>query len=220
MRVLSWNCNLGLNTKIEPILELDPDVAVISECARDARIPGLERVGWTGRNPSKGLAVYARGGGSIDPSHDPSRQWFLPARPENYPPILAIWAMNHRGSEPRPSHGRTISALNSYASFLADVEMVVGDFNDNAKWEKSGLPQAANILRGHGLRSAYHEQTGEPFGEETSPTFRMNRSSTRTHHIDYAFTRGAWAMAILPFDEWRAYSDHSPLLIYKAHGQT
>ena len=39
MRVVTWNCNLSLAKKLDSLLELDPDVAVIQECEEDLTVP-------------------------------------------------------------------------------------------------------------------------------------------------------------------------------------
>lgn len=39
MRIVAWNCNMGLHSKIDKLLSLKPDIAVIPECAS----PGILR---------------------------------------------------------------------------------------------------------------------------------------------------------------------------------
>lgn len=134
LRLVAWNANQGLARKAGRLLALRPDIAVVAECGEAIELDGLVRVGWTGRNPDRGLGVLARPGlgGSVDPSWDPAREWFLPVRFKTLGlDLLAVWAMNHRGGE-GPKKGRTHRALEHYAPFLHRGRAVVaGDFNDN-----------------------------------------------------------------------------------------
>jgi len=67
MRLVAWNCNMALHRKVDALLALRPDIAVISECAEPIRLrtrsahDWLENEPvWVGDNPSKGLAVIAQ----------------------------------------------------------------------------------------------------------------------------------------------------------------
>jgi exodeoxyribonuclease III len=67
MRLVAWNCNTALRRKVDALLALRPDVAVISECAEPIRLrtrsahDWLENEPvWVGDDPSKGLAVIAQ----------------------------------------------------------------------------------------------------------------------------------------------------------------
>ena len=142
VRVVAWNANQGVTRKASALLALEPDVAVLPECADVPELGGgaLVQVGWTGRNPHKGLAVFVRPGitASVDPCWDPAREWFLPVAlhgPAEMD-LLAVWAMNHRGQEAGPRLGRTHRALEHYRPFLeGGRSVVIGDFNDNARWD-------------------------------------------------------------------------------------
>ena len=64
-----------------------------------------------------------------------------------------------------------------------------GDFNNSGYWDKPGRADnfkdfAAELERG-GLVSAYHQFTGEDFGEELQPTFFMQRKREKPCHLDY-----------------------------------
>ncbi|MFT7585290.1 MAG: hypothetical protein ACI9EW_001714, partial [Cellvibrionaceae bacterium] len=34
MKIVAWNCNMAFRRKLDPLLSLQPDIAVISECAQ------------------------------------------------------------------------------------------------------------------------------------------------------------------------------------------
>jgi len=59
MRLVAWNCNMALDRKVDRLLALNPDIAVISECAEPARLRarGADWIEgepvWVGRNLHK-----------------------------------------------------------------------------------------------------------------------------------------------------------------------
>jgi len=67
MRIISWNGGSGFHRKIETLLALAPDVAVVQECADldslARKAPEFAPTGalWTGDNPHKGLGVFSFG---------------------------------------------------------------------------------------------------------------------------------------------------------------
>ena len=73
-----------------------------------------------------------------------------------------------------------------------------------------------------GIGSAYHAVTGEPQGEEKTPThyWRDRRIDGPTYHIDFVFAPDAWleeirAFSVGSFDDWvgNGLSDHVPITI-------
>ena len=69
MRLIAWNCNMALHRKLDALMQLRPDVAVVCECAAPERLRDrVELSGltgepvWIGRNPNKGLAVFGFNG--------------------------------------------------------------------------------------------------------------------------------------------------------------
>jgi hypothetical protein len=152
-RVVAWNINMAAQRKASDLLDLAPDIAVLAETADIPELGGgaLVRIGWAGRNPRKGLGVFARPGlvAAVDTSWDPVRERFLPIHIElaGGIDVLAVWAMNHRGQEPGPRRGRTHRALDHYGPFLARHRaLVIGDFNDNARWDTPRYPAFARTV--------------------------------------------------------------------------
>src|SRR6266853_4210677 len=88
MRIVAWNCNMALDRKVEGLLALKPDIAVISECAEPERM--LSRGAswmesdpvWIGRNPHKGLAVFGFNGHAarIAEIYEPRFRYIAPVR--------------------------------------------------------------------------------------------------------------------------------------------
>jgi len=225
---VAWNANGGLaghKGKAARLLALEPDIAVVAECANDVeRMGPLARVGWTGTLPRKGLGVFTRKAlrARIDPSHDPTRQFFLPIRLDGVAfSLLAVWAMNHRGDEPRPKGGRTHAALGHYARFLADADLVIGDFNDNVRWDRPkrpGFSETTRLLGETRFVNLYHERTHETPGAESAGTLYFRRDRRQPYLIDHAFLRDDRLADVRDFalgapDEWLDVSDHVPLVL-------
>jgi len=64
--------------------------------------------------------------------------------------------------------------------------------------------------------SLYHAVTGEEQGEESSPTFYLQRDLQKPYHIDYAFsskdifTMQSNTVSVGSQNEWLEFSDHVP----------
>ena len=227
---------MAFHRKAAPILDLNPDIAIISECAAPEVLEsrGLTPPGaliWTGDNPNKGLAVFAFGKTYLSclPAHDPRLRHILPIRVTGPLPfhLLAVWAQNASGGNTRKHQlGPLRRAVARYRDFIAKAPtLLAGDLNNNVFWDRPGwrINHAAMVenLARHGLTSAYHDITGEAQGAETQPTLYW-RDRTRdgpTYHIDYVFRPGAWAgagetLTIGGYDDWvgNGLSDHVPLI--------
>lgn len=239
MRLVAWNCNMALHRKIEPLLALRPDIAVISECAEPERLRRLSAIDWMesdpvwiGRHATKGLAIFAFNGyrTSLSPDYWSRLDYVAPIRVEG--PLafnlLAVWAQNAGGGVTRKYQlGPLRRGLSRYRDFLLEGPSVVaGDLNNNAIWDRPGWRinhmAKVKILRKLGLVSVYHERLGERQGEETTPTiyWRDRKRDGPTYHIDYIFLPRSWLPAVSDFsigsyDEWCAtgWSDHVPLVL-------
>lgn len=111
-----------------------------------------------------------------------------------------------------------LEALKEYSFYLDRFpSMVVGDFNCYVG--QSGVRKSTGTfedciaeMKAHGLRSLYHEQTNEKFGEEKTPTFFWQFNQEKPFFLDYAFC----TMKPISFKigDWeREISDHRPLII-------
>lgn len=235
MRIVAWNCAGALHRKFEPLLALEPDIAVVSECAtpdvlaQKCNLPAFSAPPlWAGRNRNKGLAVFLFNGAAAH-AHgriDCGLEWLLPIEvtlPRRFN-LLAVWAQNGLWRKAAP--GPLRKALDSYRQFLTDEDAVIaGDLNNNAIWDKPGWAMnhldAVNILNGFGLVSAYHAATGETEGAETAPThyWRDRKKDGPTYHLDYIFVPRVWTeqgfgVRVEPFEPWTGtgLSDHVPVI--------
>lgn len=130
--------------------------------------------------------------------------------------ILASWPTIWKEKKTYPQ--LLLEALKEYSFYLDRFpSMVVGDFNCYVG--QSGVRKSTGTfenciaeMKAHGLRSLYHEQTNEKFGEEKTPTFFWQFNQEKPFFLDYAFC----TMKPISFKigDWeREISDHRPLII-------
>ncbi len=236
MRLVVWNCAMALHRKLDAVRRLDPDIAVIPECAAPEQLQarGLAASAapvWVGQNPHKGLAVFAFNGYALrraEPFH-PTLRHLAPVHVDGPLPfnLLAVWAQNASAGPVRKHRlGPLRRGLAHYRAFLSGGPAVVaGDFNNNVIWDRPGWrgnhAAAVAILARLGLVSAYHQARGEAPGRETAPTlyWRDRRQDGPTYHIDYVFLPRAWdgryAVTVGSFEAWcgSGLSDHVPIIV-------
>lgn len=237
MRLVAWNCNGGFHRKAAALAALEPDIAVISECAQahllEARGLAVDRRRflWVGTNANKGLAVLAFRGWhlSLDESWKPNLHHIAPVWLEGPArlALLAVWAQNASGGVTRKRQlGPLRRALSHYRRFLgAAPAILAGDFNNNRFWDRPGwgMNHMATVAKARalGLESAWHHLTGEAEGAESVPThyWRDRRKDGPTYHIDYVFAppslmTGA-RIEIGTFEDWcgNGLSDHVPVIM-------
>jgi hypothetical protein len=69
---------------------------------------------------------------------------------------------------------------------------------------------------GLGLRSIYHEMTGESLGRESHGTHFHTWNPEKPYHIDYVYAHQAMRVqrvSIEPYSEWCKVSDHAPVVV-------
>lgn len=157
MRVVAWNCRSGFQGKVDALLRLAPDVAVVPEAGQAVRVPGS--YAWVGDLPHKGLGVVA------------------PAA--RVTPIA-----------PLEGDGRWALACD-----------VVHD----------GLS--------FGLKSAWHDHTGEVVGQESAATLWWRGKEEAGFHCDFVFVPRAWEVTAVQIGSHSAWgsgphrSDHAPVIV-------
>ena len=130
--------------------------------------------------------------------------------------ILASWPTVWKEKKTYPQ--LLLEALNEYSFYLDRFpSMVVGDFNcyigQNGVRKSNGtFEDCIAEMERRGLRSLYHEQTGEMFGEEKTPTFYWQFNHDKPFFLDYAFsTMKPVSFTIGKWD--KEISDHCPQII-------
>ena len=241
MRIVAWNCARALHRKIDALMGLQPDVAVISEAARPellvARAPELAgaSLAWVGKYPHQGLLLAGFGTTVVEldqHNHDDRLHHIAPVSVSGLPgldrPIhlLGVCAQNSSGGNRRKDNpGPLRQALRRYQRFLRRAPAVVaGDFNNHVRWDKPGWPiNHANAVRDMaelGLVSAYHAARRVEAGNEPEPTYFHRRRMTASYHIDYVFmpeewTSRAFSLTVGRYQDWiePSLSDHVPLVL-------
>jgi exodeoxyribonuclease III len=250
MRLVAWNCAMAFHRKLDALLSLRPDVAVISEAAEPKRLiarePALAEASmvWIGNNPNKGLLIAGFGGVTVEMSrhrYDQRLHWIAPVTVNGLPGfggplrVLGVWAQNaNEGNRQKANPGYLQDGLKRYRRFLKEGPSVVaGDFNNHVFWDKPGwrMNHANEIkaLSRLGLTSAYHAHNGIVAGEEVDPTlyWRDRTADGPTYHIDYVFMPREWAdrpftLDVGGFSDWvgTGLSDHVPLTLEIEHRPT
>ena len=238
MRIVAWNCNGGFHRKIDALMALRPDVAVISECAEPellaARGPMPEMPcppAWIGRNRNKGLGIFALGDSIIQtlPRVHAGLHWILPVEvhgPARFN-LLGVWAQNaSAGIRKKANPGPLRESLAFYRGFLGAAPAVAaGDFNNHILWDKPDWrmnhADAVVAMEELGMVSGYHAHRGIAQGAEREPThyWRDRTKEGPTYHIDYIFLPATWLPAMTgfevgSFEDWcgNGLSDHVPLV--------
>jgi exodeoxyribonuclease III len=240
MRIVAWNCNMALDRKVDVLLDLAPDIAIVCECAAPERLRRRSRSSWIegepvwiGRNPHKGLAVFAFNGYAVRlaVSYHPALRYIAPVHVDGPTEcnLLAVWAQNaSAGGIRKHQLGPLRRALSRYKGFLGERPAVIaGDLNSNTIWDKPGWrinhsTKVKILENSFGLVSAYHAIRGEAHGAESEPTlyWRDRTKDGPTYHIDYVFMPSLWIdkvreLSIGTFEAWcgSGLSDHVPVVV-------
>jgi exodeoxyribonuclease-3 len=151
MRLVFWNCNMAFHRKVDALMRLKPDIAVISECAdpdtlvkRGAPEFDDDTCTWIGTNRHKGLGVFSFNGFRVR-RHErfhPTLKYILPVNVSGRAAfnLLGVWAQNASAGITRKKQlGPLRLALSRYLDFLTSGPSIVGgDFNNNAIWDRPG----------------------------------------------------------------------------------
>ncbi len=232
MRLVVWNCAMALHDKADALLSLEPDIAIIPECAQPdvirKKAPAFSFADceWTGVVDNKGLGVFSFNGLTLrrHQSWERSLHIFIPVevRGLENANLLAVWAFNHRAKSVEPNPRTTADAIRYYRPFLtAAPSVVAGDFNANVKWDATGkyakFAEVDSELNELGLTSAYHSTRQCKLGEERDPTLYFRKNPAHGYHIDYIYLPMSWSERIATLEvgspaNWLRYSDHVPVV--------
>lgn len=227
LRIITWNCAMALRNKWEQLISLTPDVAVIQECETEDRWRKKVYTSavWCGNNRHKGLAIVTFGPWKVErcESLDASIEFVLPVRisgPMAFN-MLAVWTKQSE-IKGRGYIGQMQHAADVYAAWLASSDsVVVGDWNSNAGFKgASGEAYLATVeqLAKCGMTSAYHHHHRCRHGNERHATWYNHKRADNGYHLDYCFVPQSWtpmlqSVKVGGLDDWRAYSDHCPLIV-------
>jgi hypothetical protein len=242
MIITAWNCNMKFHAKHAELLALNSDIMVISECAKPEVLlrKGLpmprDLCVWAGKNPNKGLAVFARPPYRIERIYDDYEEppiWCLPVRittpSEEQIDLLAVWSQWYimSGGRKVPIPNQVTAALSRFSSRMNTEDLIVaGDFNNNVIWSDPDNTRThrhtGEMLASYGLSSAYHALSGLAHGEELAPTIFWQKRTIDgpQYHIDYIYLPNKWllpptSISIGGYANWvgSGLSDHVPITV-------
>lgn len=203
MRIVAWNCNMRFRDKIDVIMDLSAQLAVISECENTEKLreskyfPEICGSIWIGDNSNKGIGIFSFSDIKIEIAswYNSDFKYIIPihakSKSDSYL-LFAIWACN----PPKSKFGyieQVYQAINHYSRHidLTNV-LVIGDFNSNTIWDKKHSKHGSHsmvvdFLKQRKIVSSYHTFYKEEHGQETAPTLYMYRHINRPYHVDYCF---------------------------------
>lgn len=231
MRIISWNCNMAFRKKYHLLETYKADIVLVQECEHTDKInsPDIHDKCWFGDNVHKGVAVF-----SFTPtlSFAPipfeleNNRWFIPIKTDRNFSFAVVWAGNHRKNTIIDKVQPSYRTLSEHAHVFTELDMIVGDFNNNIIWDKTEkrkykkgtFLETLDLISSLGFYSVYHSTFSEIPGQETRPTHIWRKSYDRTYHIDYCFLKQNLKSKLLDFklldaESWIQHSDHFPLQI-------
>jgi exonuclease III len=224
---------MAFRKKARYILAYKPDILVVQECEHpdklkwDKDLPQPTDVLWYGANPHKGLAVFSYGSYRFKllKNHNPDIKLILPIAVTGGATdftLFAVWAYNPDDKEYNYV-GQVWKAVQHYKKLLKKgLVLMAGDFNSNTIWDKpkreANHSTVVKLLKDMDIYSTYHEHLLQVQGQEAHPTFFLYRHKDKPYHMDYCFASGGFmqqlaSVEVGKFADWRAYSDHKPLIV-------
>jgi len=229
MKVISYNIHDCYSWKVENLLKIDADIWVVPEMTspEDANLPEFLEMKWYGISYFwqfkrwKGLGViWKKGLGYVPEWFNPELYYAIPLVVDDML-VLAIWPTKKKNVTDQLLYPQIAQGIiNEYAPHFKDFAkvLVIGDFNcyvnqvDNSK-EYGDILRIDSILSDYGLRSLYHQQTGEALGEETMATYYHRFNENSPFFLDYAYSNATVkSFRLLPWD--KEMSDHVGMELY------
>lgn len=222
--LVAWNCRSAFERKAPQLLTLTPDICVVCEVRQSVASAlgfGFETF-WNGAPNQRGLLVAAKRPWRIEEVEMAAEDFATLATLRGAGQrlfLLAVWSKPLRSDYVGPLSRNLRQLLTRIPQGARAI--VAGDFNASPYFD-AGNPKAQAFetvlapLREQGQASLYHEQSGEAFGVEKTPTYFQHGRLSEPYHIDYVFASEAQRRAGYDIDigghcDWSALSDHTPL---------
>jgi len=231
LRIVTWNCNMALRLKFDRLRSLQPDVAIVQECA-DPRgaggtgwRPDCTAFDWIGFNPAKGLGIFTFGDLALarHPSYSEAYALYLPVTVTGRCRfnLLGVWSADPRRI-PEGAINDPLAALHHYRRFIAEGPAVVaGDFNRLPQQisARRGGPGSSvvDLLADAGLTNADYARSDASGQPALRRTHFHQRKFSRGFVVDYIYIPAAEAAHLAAFEvgdphDWITWSDHVPLV--------
>lgn len=230
MRLMTWNCRVGgFRYKARHIASFRPDVLAVQEVEPiDSLLLFDGECQPTFRDrvsdpafPRRAVGVFSYTETEVKPVDSDDTLYGFRRYEAKHGGlefnVVAVWtsATNWAATSYMQAH----DGVALHAEWMRQrPTIVLGDFNDNASWKKSNWTKLLDLVAPLDLVSAYHQKSGERFGEETQPTYFHHGKDRVVAHLDYCFVPTQWAARIKDvrvhrFEDWQTVSDHLPLIV-------
>jgi exonuclease III len=228
IKILTWNCNGAFRNKFKLLDKFGADILIVQECENPEFSKSNDYKSWAGNyfwigeNNHKGLAIFSKGP-QIQKLEweDKGLKLFLPVRVSDKFNLLGVWTKANL-----EKHSRYIGQFWLYLQFneikISSNPIVIGgDFNSNKIWDyKPRNATHSDVIMGLEkleILSLYHLFNNEKQGEETQPTFYLQKNTLKPFHIDYIFASKNLiskldAYEVHKHSEWLDFSDHMPIV--------
>lgn len=231
MKIVTWNCNGALRNKFEHLSDLNADIYIIQECENPELTKHKQYILWVGNhlwkgdNKNKGLGIFAKNKTKLELINwssiyqDHEVKHFLPCLINNEFQLLGVWT-----SQNLSPNFAYIGQLWKYLQINKinfNKIILAGDFNSNTIWDEwdrwwNHSDVVCDLIKMN-IFSMYHRHFKEEQGNESKPTFFLQRNRAKPYHIDYIFASLEIANNITNFElgnieKWLKYSDHLPII--------
>lgn len=227
MKIINYNISQFRQEKVDYLLSQDADIYVLPECGNEKQVslPDGYHMLWYGDESCqwKGLAVIWKNRLNVNIArpltvHSNKIPYSLPLVIDGagYPKfLLAAWPTRFKDNRSYPQ--LLMDTLKQNHFYLSRFDsIVIGDLNcyigQQVPKGSATFLDCIKYLADHGLRSAYHELTGEAFGKESKATYYHQYKADQPMMLDYAFT--TVKPKSFQIGEWNSeFSDHCPLTL-------
>jgi len=230
MRIISWNCQGSYHKKIDKIIELNPNIAVIQECENleklrvscKEKIP-LKSFWFGGFYKPRGVGVFFYKDYEIlSMEYDTSIEFIIPMRIRNDLEVylFAIWAMAPKDKK-RSYTFQIERTVERYEVILKNNNSIlIGDYNSphiEKPNEGTGV-KVVELFKKLEIFSAYHGFYKKEYGEHNHNTFYWTKKRDFPHMLDYCFASKSIINKISKvevgsYEDWIKISDHCPLIV-------
>ena len=221
MKILTYNICTFNQKKVDKALQYDADLFILPElaCPSMVTLPEDYHIKWTGDILKKGLGVIWKPTLKVEiPGwFNPDLNYFMPLIIDKLM-ILAAWPTITMKNKPKNYPQIAMEAIQEYALYIKRYDTIItGDMNcfkgQSGETKDFSIQRIFETLADMGLTSAYHQQTGQLLGKETTtPTFYWRFNERHSYFIDYTFSN--IPLKSYSLGKWdRSLSDHVPQFI-------